>query len=164
MKYKIHTAYINNNGSIVKAGVYDESEIDLAEARNKTIITLTDVDLETTIRDREDLIINKKVNNASYEEGKYFKEITLEPKVELVQVKHIDVNNDSEDNISKIKYVGKALAKKAIAERKLSPFINYVDMDTRVPLSFNRKWQDISALVFNKIETITPEQEFIKLI
>jgi len=164
MKYKVHTAYINNNGTIIPIGVYDESEIDVTEARYKSLITLADIELETTIRNREDLIIIKNIKNPSYEEGKDFNEIKLEPKIEIVEVKRIDINKAIEDTIASIKYVSKTTAKKVIAERNIKPFTSYVDLDRRVPLSFSKKWQDVSALVFTVDETIEPSREYTQLV
>lgn len=142
-QYKVHVAYINYNGEVVAAGIYPQSRIDIAEARSKTIITtvdaLVDVKEETPPAEVREL-------RFSADDSITLK--TLEPANTSVKVEKLKINSADMATLEKAKGIGKATAKKIIEERNKAKFQNYPELDVRVPLRFNKAWEQTVAIDF----------------
>lgn len=144
MNYKIHIAYVTTNGTVVTPGIYKDTEFDLAEARNKSIVTLenTSVEVETTpvVDDIPLVKLEPIVSDIST--------IELKAVVSNVKATPVKINTAKESDLVALKHIGVKIAKKVIAERAVSKFVSYDDLDKRVPLTGGKKWQDITYLDF----------------
>lgn len=149
MKYKVHYAYINIKGQTIPAGVYEEEQLDLAEARNKTILTLYDIPDQVKVEKVSDDIGVKVFNPRVANDFDGIKELKLEQEQSKVEKTAIKINSAHEDLIAAIKYVSQKTAKQVVELRAEKPFVSYVDLDERVPLKFNRKWQDLANIEFD---------------
>lgn len=164
VKYKVHTTYINVNGVLVCAGIYNETDIDLAEARKKSIITSHDIeDSVNTIKSTENInidsidkiglqIITDNSSDTYKKTEDNIKLIELEPSTTVTTVEKLKINLIEEKEFieKKIKYVGKATVAKVIKERSTQEFSSYLDLDTRVPLSLGKTWENTVAVDFTK--------------
>lgn len=150
MKYKVNIPYIDNDGKYIGVGIYDESDIDLGVARYKSIITAETSDVEARVEPQPDFIktFEPKINDPTA-----VKELKMDPEKKILKVKHLKINSASLQDISDVKYVSKKIAQKVIDLREEAKFSNYLDLDERVPLGFNRKWEDIVAIDFEYIPT-----------
>lgn len=154
--YKIHIAYIDMNGVIIKPGIYREDLIDIAEARMKTIMTLEDVEIALTASNIEIAMPVQKFNMSLD-----YKETEILPELTEVKIEKIYINECSEDELAAIKYVGKTSAKKVIIERSKTPFISYIDLDSRCPLISKKSWIDICAIDFKHDKLLPNLIEYI---
>jgi DNA uptake protein ComE-like DNA-binding protein len=154
--YKVHIAYIDYNGRIIKPGVYNEKHIDTAEARHKSIITLEDINIEVKVTDIENAMAVQKFNM-----DMEYKELEFNPVITKNKLDKLDINIATEDEIAKIKYVGKTSARKVIIERDKTPFTSYVDLDQRSPLVSKKSWSDIAAIEFNYKPKVISLVEYI---
>lgn len=145
MKYKVHYTYLDSFGRLIQPGVYEDTDIDIAEARNKTVLTAVEIDSVIEAVQIEDKVNQLRVGNLS---GDVVNEIRLEATVSNYKINTLDINKLSEADLINLKYITKATATKVIDERTKQPFINYADLDKRVPLKGVRKWQDIGAFTF----------------
>ena len=145
--YKVHQAYINGNGKVIVAGEYNETEVDLAEARAKSIITLNSSNLQTVVVEKPDEITIKKFNITND-----ILKITLEASMKNIKIQSIKINSTSYESIEQIKYVSSKTARKVIEIRDIKRFINYEDINKRVPLAMSRKWEDVTSLDFEYIQ------------
>lgn len=143
--YRIHVPYINGAGVYVSAGIYTEDQIDLGEARHKSILTLesSEITIETK-PETDDIRIWEPVIN----DPTAVKEIKLEHGKQTIKVKQVKINSADFEEIDNIKYVSKKVAHKVIEERDSKRFSTYLELDERVPLGFNRKWEDIISIDF----------------
>lgn len=164
-QYKVHIAYIRATGEIIRPGIYNEDEIDHAEALARSYVTDISTDSFVgagLVKEKEDnpvkdvqLTSDAKVITDQAE----IKEITLGKTVE-VDVEGFKINTASITAIIELKYVGKKTADKVVNARKTQPFASYEDLDTRVPLPASRKWRDVIYMNFDyprKAPTIKQE-------
>jgi DNA uptake protein ComE-like DNA-binding protein len=152
MKYKLHTAYVNFHGTVVPAGVHDEKDIDLAEARRKSIVTLADIEIPTKKVPEVDKVVEKKFS-ATPDNSFDITEKVLEPVTETVVKESLKINSATLEEIAALKYIGKITANKVVAERAKERFTTEMELDKRVPLKGGRHWQDIFDIDF---ETVVP--------
>ena len=83
------------------------------------------------------------------------KELKFEPTQQILKVTPLKINSAKFEDINKIKYVGKKQAEKVVSLREETKFISYLDLDERVPLGFNRKWEDLVHIDFEyKVSTL----------
>lgn len=165
MKYKVHYTYISYNGVLIQAGLYDVSEIDLAEARYKSIVTLENTDQvkveiiesveKSNIDNIDKIVINPDKSNSTDTYNKSednLSKIKLTPNINKTTITKIFINKISEQELitKKIKYIGKATVGKLLAERSVKEFDSYIDLDNRVPLAVGKNWEDIIILDFSK--------------
>lgn len=152
MKYKVHQTYVTDNFKVVTPGIYDESEIDILEARKKTIITgvNTEVTTETLVVNDMAVIDLEIVKNNIEDKVKILK-IDSTPKPNPVVTSKVDFNRLTEEELSQYKYVGKATAEKVAKQRSIRYFADYDDLDRRVPLKGGKKWIEVGAFEFNPI-------------
>lgn len=149
MKYKVHIAYITADGKTIPAGIYDEKELDLAYARNRSIITAVDstvkvIQEDTTINDIQTLVFTP--DNSSLVSD--VAAVTLLPEKQRVAVEKLKVNVVDADTLAALKHIGKATAQKVVDTRKQSPILHYDDLNKRVPLAKGKRWENVAALDF----------------
>jgi DNA uptake protein ComE-like DNA-binding protein len=147
-KYQVHTAYISSRIGIIQAGIYDEKELDMVEANQRSKVTLYSPDgvapaiIETTTVPTElySDVLGTKENF-----------VELKPTVTLVEVKTIAINTISEKDLIKLPHIGKGIATKVMAAR---PFTSLKQLNDKVPLPRNRKWEDLFVIEIPVVETI----------
>lgn len=157
-KYTVHTSYINSQGVIIRQGVYSEDEIDVAEARRRSYISLvgTSAPIEQEVpKLKEDPVAQINIDNVNHTGIKNNDDIAvikIDTTSEEVVSKNKPVpfkpNTASLSAYIKLPYVGKKTAENAIQARNQAPFLSYQDMDRRVPLSKNRMWEDVAPMDF----------------
>ena len=148
-KYKVHHAYISSNGVVVKEGIYGDTEINIPEARNKTVVTLVDISDVYKTTSAPDIVKELKLNITDTDT---IAEIKLVPNIEVKEGNFFNINEAEEAAISALKYVSKANAKKVVEQRIDAPFKSYPDLDARVRLTGGRSWEDIAAIIFTANE------------
>lgn len=157
MKYKVHTSYIDTTGSVVPAGEYDETQIDLAIARARSLVTLASANVkvtETNSYKATDIYVDPVVNPE-------VKVVNMNPTMTTTTVEKIKINSANKDTLLEIKYVGKAMADKVIQARSTQRFDTYAELNSRVPLPKNVKWEDVSVIDFEPIKVNTNENTLI---
>ena len=155
MKYTVHQGYYCPSRNVyVYPGVYEEADIDVVMARRYTQISPANLDVEapkvqTHIDQVRDVILNPDPDG--------FKELNLVAEVAEVKVKKLKINSAKESEIAAVKYVSKKNAADAVEKRAGKQFESYEDLDTRVPLAFKRKWQDLTVIDFELKDTLTQD-------
>lgn len=144
-RYKLHQSYNDSTGKYIAAGEYDENQIDVAEARYRSIITQVSSNIQVEDVKQPDTI---NIVDLSQDDPTGVKTVKIEPKKTQTKVKTIKINKASVDDIAALKYVSKKQAELVEKLRSESKFESYNDINERIPLGFNRKWEDISALDF----------------
>lgn len=145
-QYKINLAYITSDGSRIEAGIYEEGTFDLAEARKKSIVTLLDVNIPIKVSQADTMDV-QKFNDDSTE----LSPVTVEAKLQTVKHETLKINSEASSTIEKLKYVSKKNADDVVKQREIKRFESYNDLNNRVPLKFNRSWEDIVAIDFEEI-------------
>lgn len=145
-QYKVHIAYVNSNGSIVPAGVHEEGTFDLAEARYKSIVTMLDVEVKQTTTKVDEMPVHK-FNEDSTE----LASVDMTQEVKTVKHDFLKINSADVNTITGLKYVSKKNAEEVVRLREEKPFESYGDLNTRVPLKFNRVWEDITPIDFEEV-------------
>lgn len=145
-KYKIHLNYVTSNGQVVKAGIYEEGTFDLAEARHRSVVTLTDIEPKTTVTDNIDDLPVTTFNNDSTE----VKNIKVSSQVTTTKIDFLKINSAPLDTIAALKYVSKKNAEDVVRLRADKPFVSYSDLNKRVPLKFSRIWEDLTPIDFEE--------------
>lgn len=163
MNYKVHLAYLTQQGVVVKAGIYSDAEIDVAEAQKRTIITpvfsgveLKEEKLNTNFSSDNPLDVTKV--SLSDSGIQYTSENTIDDvvttkvfgEVTQLSIPTIKINTASEKDITDLKHVGKKTATKLIKLRNQKWFTSYADLDNKVPLLANKKWKDIALVDFEE--------------
>lgn len=155
IKYKVHTGYITMNGEVIFPGIYDEEVLDLAEARRKSHITQVDATVETKVEEKPIVSYETKkfetvIKNDKGEVVKdnRIREINLEPTITNTTLDTLKINSALFNDIASIKYVSRKVANNVTSERDKAPFKSYIDLNERVSLPFNRKWEDIAVIDF----------------
>lgn len=147
MKYKVHMAYVSSNNGLITAGVYDENELDIAEARRRSVVTA-----HTEALEKEDTVLTTEkplFNNKS-------DIITLEPEVVLTKLPVVDINKATMPELLELKYIG---TKKADLIVKYRPFTAYEDLNNSVPLPNKKKWEDVFNVRFTVTEKVTNQSQ-----
>lgn len=145
MKYKIQKSYTNNNNIVIQAGIYDETDIDLAEARSKSYVTSVDA---TTFAEQT---IEQYSDKYMYFSATPIEDLkTFNPVVSMVTtvVKALKINSATVDEIAKIKYISRAVAETVANQRATKRFTSYNDLNIRAPLAFSRKWENVAVVDF----------------
>lgn len=145
MEYKVQIGFITSDNEVIKPGIYKSSDIDLAEARKKSIVTAVNANNFIASSPNPDDTIEVK---QFYSQPQDIDTKIIQPTIEIKKINAIKINSADIKEIESIKFVGKKTAEAVIKNREDKPFANYIDLDTRVPLRGNRKWQDIAALDF----------------
>ena len=145
--------YITKEGNVYYPGEYDASNplpteiLDnplyvkqtiqefVAEQKPKPVDVLTNLSSkqETKIDEKTgDLEINKTVKESDVEiKATHSKEEAIK----------LSINEATFEEIQALKGIGKAATNKVIEYRELAPFINYTDLNERVPLGFGNSWE-----------------------
>lgn len=144
--------YITKDGNIYYPGEYDASNplpseiIDnpiyvkpsvqefVAEQKPKAVEEHISVNKQETKVDEKtgNLDINKTTKDSDVE----IKAVHSKEKVTKVKI-----NEATFEEIQTLKGVGKVATNKVIEYRELAPFINYTDLNERVPLGFGNSWE-----------------------
>ena len=137
-KYRIFPAYLNSSGFLVPEGVYDETEIDIIEARQKsTAILINASDFQniqpTTAAPDINFIASNDVS---------FQNIPV-----IVSVKKLKINSCEPSEIEALKFVGKVATQKIVEARKDAKIETYSQLDRIAPLK-SKKWEDIAVIDF----------------
>jgi DNA uptake protein ComE-like DNA-binding protein len=141
--YKIHIPYLSSSGKTYMAGNYEEGTFDLSEARTKSFVTLVDVEVATESKPTDNLH-TQKFNDESAELPIF----EIEPEVSVNTFSTLKINSADIKDIEGLKYVSKKTAEAVIAERGVSKFSSYEDLNTRIKLKLGRKWEDITIIDF----------------
>jgi DNA uptake protein ComE-like DNA-binding protein len=90
----------------------------------------------TVTRDENDNVtINPNTSN-SIEDV----EIKAERNKDATPTKPININEANREQLEGLTGIGKTVAKKVLDLRENSPFIDYADLNVRIPLPFGGKW------------------------
>lgn len=151
MKYRVHYGYIEDTGRIINAGIYEEKDLDLGIARKRSIVTAVDSSVSSTESPNLSILPIKEFNAVEPD----VKTIKLEAPEITTLVQKVKINSVDITEVSKIKNVGKKTASNVDKQRKERRFESYVDLDKRVPLPFNRKWEDLVVIDFEEVVPFT---------
>lgn len=151
--YRVHVAYIASTGEIIKKGVYAEASIDVAEASRRSYITPE----LNHVHEPSDATVDKVTDITVKQSGPArgsddIKDIKLEAAVNPSNPKSVSINLITKTAIVDLKYVGEKTALKVITEREKCGFESYEDLNKRVPLSANKKWETVAYMVFEAID------------
>jgi DNA uptake protein ComE-like DNA-binding protein len=141
MRYKIHTAYVSGNGSLVPAGTYDAEEINLIEARQRSIVTREDATVKITKTELPNAMPVTVI-------GEPPDVLDLTPEVIQTDVELVDINHINKTDLIALKYIGRKTAETVLEERDIRSFSGYGDLNKRAPLPRQRKWEDAHAIDF----------------
>ena len=141
MRYRVHTAYVSSNGSIVPAGVYDADEFNLIEARDRSIVTVENADIKVKSTTLPNSMPVKEIGKAS-------DTLDLVPKVVQTEVDLVDINSINKTDLIDLKYVGRKTAETVLEQREIKRFTDYKDLNKRAPLPRQRPWEDAHAVKF----------------
>jgi DNA uptake protein ComE-like DNA-binding protein len=188
-RYEVLVAYISYNGVLMKSGVYEAHELDLAEARCKSIILEVDSSsspAEVTVEKQKSGITNEKVRPVetvskikdpseeelastaeSYGKNPYQGDTSLAPlfldgNPVTVTMSKFKINSATVADMLELKHVTKSIAAKVIKARKLEAFISYSDLDSKVPLK-GKSWSDVAVMDFNSSVDYVDNQNTIKV-
>jgi DNA uptake protein ComE-like DNA-binding protein len=144
--YKVHVSYIDNNGVIIKDGTYNENEIDLAVARNKSIVTLVDatVNIKTQKPKQELELVNF---NSDISVLNSVSEVKINSENSTIKIIKIKINSIDIEELKNLKYIGKATAEKVIKYRENNKIKSYAQLDDIAPLK-SKSWEDITVIDF----------------
>ena len=155
MKYRVYQGYYCPTRNVyVYPGEYDESEIDVVMARRYTQISPISIELtnikEQPLQDQvKDLVFNTDLLAMS--------EITVQASSSEIKIEKLKINTAHKKLIEDIKYVSKKNAADVVEKRAVEPFKSYDDLNSRVPLSFKRKWEDLTVIDFELKASLTEE-------
>lgn len=162
-EYQVHVAFISANGVIFRPGIYSETEIDVAEARRRSYITLIRSGKSSKVEAN-----TKKIDkdNKGDDKVKEVKIVADNPKEDNIDLKTVEatvidepllkfkVNYANLQEFIDLKYVGKKTGEKAIRERKTKYFTDYQDLNARVPLHGTNHWEDVTLIDFESPKKI----------
>lgn len=148
MKYKVHFSYITPEGELVNAGIYTPDQIDISIARSRSIITPVDATVSITTTNPLDETYITTVDGTGIKSKADVTEVVINPTKTLTKVTKVDINAISVEDLTKVKHIGKATAEKVIAARKVKPFESYQDLNNRVSLAKQKKWEDVAIIEF----------------
>ena len=140
-RYRIFPSYISSNGTTIHSGEYDETEIDVDEARKKSTALLVNAASFQSVKPITDSFdLNMTPTN----------DINFQNKSTLfvVEVKRLKINSCSTGEIEAIKYVGKVAAQKIYEARKDAKIRSYTELDKIAPIKGNKTWADIAVIDF----------------
>lgn len=151
--YRVHVGFIDSNGVVIKPGVYSENEVNVAEASRRSYIT-PELNYSLEAKDvKADSVAQVEVkSNSSTTASTDIKDISLEVEPEQNSPTQVQINYITKTAIVDLKYIGHKTAEKVVSERSKSPFVSYADLDERVPLSGNRKWETVGYLGFESAD------------
>lgn len=137
-RYKIFPAYINGEGHTVPEGEYNEYEINLNEARQRsTVILVNASDFQETKPDPVAIDISMTPNC----------DITFQNTTSVISVKKLKINSCTASEIEALKFVGKVATQKIVEARKDAKIESYAQLDRIAPLK-SKKWEDIAVIDF----------------
>lgn len=145
-QYKVHVAYVNANGTIIPAGIHEEGTFDLGEARYKSIVTMLDVEVKQTTTKVDEMPVHK-FNESSTE----LTSVDMTAEVKTIKHDFLKINSADVNTITALKYVSKKNAEDVVRLRAAQSFESYADLNARVPLKFNRVWEDITPIDFEQV-------------
>jgi hypothetical protein len=151
--YKIHPAYIDYQGKVVISGEYDETQIDVSEARLKSNCTLMNGHEFT------------KVLTLTPPQTTVFGAATVKEMFGTITqtvVEKIKVNTATLEQLTAIKFIGKATANKVIESRGEKRFNSYAELNSLVPLK-GKMWEDIIVADF-EIPRLIDNQDIEKYV
>jgi DNA uptake protein ComE-like DNA-binding protein len=135
--YHVHSAYISSRTGIVTPGIYDESLINLDEARTRSTVTL--VDAVTAPIASTEKIENTLLSPLSTLENF----VELVPTVTQTTIKKVPVNSMSEAELMALPHVGKVVTSNVLKHR---PFKTVAELNQKAPLPRKRRWEDTFAV------------------
>lgn len=137
-KYRIFPAYLNSNGFLVPEGIYDETEIDIAEARAKsTAILVNASEFQTITPTNPSPDISFIPSN----------DLTFDNTTTIHTIKKLKINSCEPSEIEALKFVGKVATQKIVEARKDAKISTYTQLDRIAPLK-SKKWEDIAVIDF----------------
>jgi DNA uptake protein ComE-like DNA-binding protein len=137
-KYRIFPAYLNSSGFLVPEGIYNETEIDLDEARAKsTAILVNASDFQSVQPTTAAPDINFIASN----------DVSFQNIPTIVSVKKLKINSAPASEIEALKFVGKVATQKITEARKDAKIVSYSQLDKIAPLK-SKKWEDIAVIDF----------------
>lgn len=150
-RYRVLIGYVSYTGEVIQPGEYTNLQIDLAEARNKSMVVDVDSNVKLDIDSglHQNTIRDIKLTSSSYKDVDAIGEIKLEPVIQHIQVNTVKINSASLEELTALKFVAEKTASLVIKEREKSHFTNYIDLNKRVPLRGRRKWEDIAVIDFS---------------
>lgn len=149
MKYKVHIGFVTSDGVTIPPGEYTGVEFDMAEARRRSYVTTIISGKSPTVKIEkvpEDTLTKVTIGKNSGD----LPTIDLEQTSTVLSVEGFKVNYATESELINLKYVGKKAAKKVIEARKESWFVEYFDLNKRVPLHGGKRWEDVAFIDFSR--------------
>lgn len=144
--------YITKDGNVYYPGEYDASNPLPAEILSNPIYVKPSVQ-EFVAEQKPKAVeehISVNIQKTKVDEATGNLEINKTSKASDVDIKvvhskdkaiKININEANFQEIQSLRGVGKSAANKVIEYRQLAPFINYTDLNERVPLGFGNSWE-----------------------
>jgi len=138
--YTVLVAYIDNDGKVVPVGDYDETSIDITEARSKSHVVLKNAsEVKQFIDD---------LTPTDFSLGADTGNVQLKTETKKITVELLKINTITETDLAKIKKIPAKTKDKVL---KLRPYSDYSDLNARTPLPYNQKWEDLLAIDFTRV-------------
>lgn len=141
-KIKLRVTVYSAYGACYPPGIYMENNIP-SRYRKPEFITYLDTKEEEVTKVNS--VFNPDNSDISIKSAPLSEkdaDIEIKPSVEAPQKKYLLINEVDLQTLIDLDGVGKATAQKIVDLRKEVPFLNYLDLQDRVHLSFGRKWTD----------------------
>ena len=144
--------YTTKDGNIYYPGEYDASNPLPFEILNNPLYVKQSVQEFVSEQKpkpvEEHISVNKQETKVDEVTGNFeINKTTKESDVEIKavhskeKVDKLKINEATFEQIQGLKGVGKVATNKVIEYRELAPFINYTDLNERVPLGFGNSWE-----------------------
>jgi transcriptional accessory protein Tex/SPT6 len=141
-KYTLTKTFYSRTGNVYQAGEYAKNELPKEAFTSEYILeegskapVEKPVENTSIFTSPKQIEINTKKDNIT----------ELKQKTSTIKESDaISINSATDFTLQKINGVGSSLAKKIIDMRSKSPFVDYADLEDRVPLGFGKVWTDFN--------------------
>lgn len=153
---KLIRTYCGRSGNIYFPGIYEPGTLP-PKAYNSYYVVAAGPAIVPTVK--ENPIKDSTINNGKFENNSINRtdggpglkeeiEINTQPTVKelkpkvvkAIEVPAIKINEIDEDSLIALPSIGKVTAKRILEFREASAFIDYEDLNARVPLPFGKDW------------------------